>query len=302
MCVFDVISIVTKKIVDFEILVHESKKREGNTDVSPGALEGQAFIKMFGRLKGNKKINEVIKDGDVEIDNIIHGSDWDVTITHDPNHELKNFEKKYTKFIQPRKGCFRGVKSYIYNTFVDILYTFEDKTLRLSKIDDIFTALLNDEVLQYGKNKKKFAWKHSNDQECRELILDVINYCKDLSNRFTRYHTSNYNEAFHALKAKFVPKNFNLGNTGRIRLLAAILEYNDPDTWLQELYRRLSTYIPQDGYTRELFKRIRNRNINRINKKRERNFRKRRRQLMILLDQEQEQRERDMQDNIPFHT
>ena len=72
MCILDVIDIKTRKIVDFEIVTKKSVKRDGDTDSAPEALEGVAFQLMVNRLKENKNITEVVKDGDVAIDSMIH--------------------------------------------------------------------------------------------------------------------------------------------------------------------------------------------------------------------------------------
>ena len=38
------------------------------------------------------------------------------------------------------------------------------------------------------------------------------------------------------MKAKFLPKNYNLGNTGDVRVYGAILQYNMGDEWLKIIY------------------------------------------------------------------
>ena len=243
MCILDVIDIKTRKIVDFEIVTKKSVKRNGDTDSAPEALEGVAFQLMVNRLKENKNITEVVKDGDVAIDSMIHKAEWNVKITKDPNHELKHFEKKFFSIVDSRRKDFYGLGKPILNRLKQILYCNPNQVNRIICISYLFYEVLHHPFIKTPQGHLR-PWRYANIAEDQILLNKVKEYCLDISRRFVRGHTTNYNEAFHALKARFVPKNFNLGNTGRARLLACILEYNDKHDWLEILYQRLG--IPSE--------------------------------------------------------
>ena len=84
--------------------------------------------------------------------------------------------------------------------------------------------------------KKSFAWRFRKDANCIQKFNLVIDYCKDLIMQFNKGETTNYNEAFHALKPLLLPKIFNLGHSTDIRLLATILQYNEHDEWLRKVF------------------------------------------------------------------
>lgn len=58
-------------IINFDIQIRKSAKRKGNTTVSLQAMEGSVFENILSRLMSNFKINELVKDGDLEVDSII---------------------------------------------------------------------------------------------------------------------------------------------------------------------------------------------------------------------------------------
>ena len=243
MCVVDVICVQTKKIIDFDYGIHGSERIDGNTEVSPNALEGYCFEKLVDRLKSNQKIIKIIKDGDVSIDSIIQRVNWNVTISRDPNHELKHFEKKFSSIVNTHKKEFYGLGVRIHESLVNILYSQPNKILRSQMLAELHNTILNQPYLKNGRSNDLHVWKYANNPECQQLLRDVITYCQDISNRFTRGNTTNYNEAFHSLKAKFLNKNFNNGNTRKSRLFASILEYNNRIQWIEDLYQRLN--LPQ---------------------------------------------------------
>ena len=129
----------------------------------------------------------------------------------------------------------------------EILYRHPNKIDRSILITDLLMKILRQPILRTSRGPPH-RWKHADDIICQMLLFNVIQYCRDISERFVRGHTTNYNGAFHALKAKFVPKNFNLGNTGKARLLACILEYIEKILWVEHLYQRLG--IPQTHLAR----------------------------------------------------
>ena len=71
----------------------------------------------------------------------------------------------------------------------------------------------------------------------------MIDLCFQIADTFKRGHSTCLNESFHYLKARYLPKNYNLGNTGDIRLYCAILQFNIGDTWLEQIYKILK--LPQ---------------------------------------------------------
>lgn len=53
---------------------------------------------------------------------------------------------------------------------------------------------------------------------------------------FERYHTTNFNENFHSIKARLLLKNNYQGYWAIGRMLASILQYNYPDLWIFKLF------------------------------------------------------------------
>ena len=81
--------------------------------------------------------------------------------------------------------------------------------------------------------------KYSSDTNAISKLDEVMKLCYTITTSFVRYHSTCLNECFHSVKAKLVPKNFNLGNTADVRCYAAVLQFNMGNQWLNLVYDKL---------------------------------------------------------------
>ena len=237
--IFDVICIQTGKIIDFSIQMRKSDRKNGNTIVSPQAMEGVAFKEIIPRLMSNPNIIEIVKDGDVQLEAIIVASGWNITIRQDTNHLLKHFPQHFDNCVNPLNFMFRGICKKLLKKFKCILYRDESIIQKYSEIQELRNAILTKPFLKLGRAKEPHLWKYANDVNAVSKLDNVINLCNNITSSFVRYHSTCLNECFHSVKAKFVPKNYNLGNTADVRTYAAILQFNIGSEWLDQLYNNL---------------------------------------------------------------
>ena len=235
--IFDAICIQTGKIIDFEIRIKISSKRKGNSFISSKALEGEAFQILLPRLRSNNSIQELIKDGDLVNESIIEQTGWRIKVTLDTNHLLKHFDEHFHKLVSPIENKFRGISKKMLKKLKFILYSNTDKSTKLTQVQQMKLFILTQPFLKFGKSTTLHKWKHANEEDTRNCLDKVIKLCLDITSNFDRYHSTNLNESFHYVKSKFLPKEFNLGNTSDVRLYAAILQFNQPKIWLRDLYR-----------------------------------------------------------------
>lgn len=200
--------------------IRKSEKKQGNTTVSAPALEGEAFVEILPRLRSYSKLNEIVKDGDVQIDSIIRNSGWTIKVTPDPNHLLIHFEDNFKKLIHPHEKMFYGICPKVLKQLKYILYDDTEKVEKLKQIQEMKQFLLTQSYLKLGRSLTKHPWKYSHNRDAIEALDKVIAFCNDIALNFERRHSTCFNETFHPLKAKYLPKNFNLGNTSDVRSIS----------------------------------------------------------------------------------
>lgn len=238
--IFDVICVQTGKIIDFSIELRISEKKRGNTNVSPQAMEGVAFNEIIPRLMTNSNIIEIIKDGDVQLEAIIIASGWNVTVRQDPNHLLKHFTEHFNKCVNPFNFMFRGICNKLLKKLKFILYSNTSTEQKHIQIEEMRNTILTKPFLKLGRAKEPHLWRYANDDNAILKLDSVIQICHNIASNFVRYHTTCLNECFHSVKARFVPKNYNLGNTADVRTYASILQFNIGNGWLNQLYDHLN--------------------------------------------------------------
>lgn len=101
-------------------------------------------------------------------------------------------------------------------------------------------TILTKPFLKLGRAKEPHLWRYANDDNAILKLDSVIQICHNIASNFVRYHTTCLNECFHSVKARFVPKNYNLGNTADVRTYASILQFNIGNGWLNQLYDHLN--------------------------------------------------------------
>ena len=69
----------------------------------------------------------------------------------------------------------------------------------------------------------------------KQLIQEVAKSFGDFDPKLT----TNYNENFHSVKARYLTKVLHLGYSWKGRIAAAILQYNDKYNWISKVYNAL---------------------------------------------------------------
>lgn len=102
-------------------------------------------------------------------------------------------------------------------------------------------TILTKPFLKLGRVKEPHLWRYANNNIAISKLDNELKLCHNIASTFVRYHTTCLNECFHSVKAKFVPKNYNLGNTADVSTYASILQLNIGNGWINQLYGTRST-------------------------------------------------------------
>lgn len=236
--ILDAIDISTKKIIAFVILDKGTKIRKGNTKEASSLLEAEAFKIMLPKLMKCGKIIKIIKDGDTKLEKLINQSGWNVQIKHDPNHLLKNWPTLFKKYNKLANGTFRGLKPHLQSFLEICLYSNITAAEKVAKfMTSYYHFLGNHSKCQI--HGPAYEWKHRNDTRKCQILYNLIKETSKILTDSTPGETTNYNENFHSIKARYVPKAYNLGDSFLGRYCCAILQYNHPNLWIIDVLEHL---------------------------------------------------------------
>ena len=228
--ILDLICEQTHKIVDYELVYKTVRKFIGNYDGPSNLMEAEAFKRMIPRLMKKGKITELIKDGDVKISKIIQDYHWGVNLKNDPNHQLLHFDTLFKKWNELCNGKLFGLKERLLSFLKDVL-----TETKLQKWENVVNHFTGNHV-NCPPHPISKLWAHSSDQSAVNSLKGLVNDLTSTIKNFERYHTTNYNENFHSIKARLLLKNNFQGYWAIGRILVSILQYNNPDHWIVKLF------------------------------------------------------------------
>lgn len=232
--ILDVICQQTHKIVDFELVYKTIRKFIGNYEGPSNLMESEGFKRMIPRLMHNGKITELIKDGDIKISKIIQEAHWSVNLKNDPNHQLLHFDTFWKKWNSLCDGKLHGLKGRTLSYLKNILYEESTTETKLQKWENVVNHFTGNHK-NCPPHSIENPWIHSTDQSAIDSLKGLVNDLSSIIKNFERYHTTNFNENFHSIKAHLLIKNNYQGLWAIGRILAAILQYNNPDLWIFKL-------------------------------------------------------------------
>lgn len=118
---------------------------------------------------------------------------------------------------------FRGIADKVLKQLIYILYEEAEIEEKFQKILAMKDYMLTQPLLKFGRSTKKHVWKYADNKDAQKCLNKVIDICFQIAKTFHRIHSTCLNESFHFVKAKYLPKNFNLGNTGDVILKSMII-------------------------------------------------------------------------------
>lgn len=235
--ILDAIDVITKKIIAFVLIDKDDKNNP--YDGSSNMMEAAAFRKMIPKLMASGKISAIVKDGDTKLAGIAKEFGWDVTFLQDPQHLKKNFGTLFTKYNKIAGGKLKGYKQKIINHINYVLYsekTPDEKREMFLNIIQHFTG--NHANCNHDDESIKHVKELKGDKQVAAFV-DLVKETATLFGDFDPKLTTNYNENFHSVKARYLSKNLNIGYSWKGRIAAAILQYNDKYNWIGRACQRL---------------------------------------------------------------
>lgn len=206
-------------------------KLAGNYVGPSNQMEAVAFTQMFVRLQKNPNIIEVVKDDDVKINLIIDRSNWTVDILSDTNHIIKNFETIFNKYNKKACGKLRGLQQRLKDFLRSVLSEESTTIQKIEKFQNCIQHYCGNHE-RCPNHGKSYDWPHANDKKAVIILTDLVTELLKIIEHNNSTKTTNYCENFHSIKSRMCNKAFHWGPGWIGRVVCAILQYNEPDSWV----------------------------------------------------------------------
>lgn len=237
-CVVDFIDQRQKKIVDFEMVLKRSHRKNGNFEGASNLMKAEGLKRMVPRWINDERITAYVHDNDGKARTEIERQEWKIIEKLDPNHALKCFDRKYAKWNVLAGKKFYGLYDRLRRFLQSLIYKEMSIERKLELWNNAADHYCGDHT-HCEPHGPAHNWRYANDQQAVVFLRNFLKKCERVLQNCDGNLSSQLNESFHALKAKYADKNYQWIESWEGRVCAAILQFNEPDHWKLELYERL---------------------------------------------------------------
>ena len=158
-----------------------------------------------------------------------------MNVKNDPNHHLLHFDTIWKKWNHLCHGKLHGLKNRILKSLKSLLYETSTTDQKLEKWENSINHFRGNHEYCPPHVEEK-SWSNKDDESAIHSLLGVISDIIPIILNFESYHTTNFNENFHSIKARLLLKTMNHDYWAMGRMFTTILQYNDPDFWIFQLF------------------------------------------------------------------
>jgi hypothetical protein len=238
-CIVEVIDFRTQKIVDFEIIYKTTPFKTGNYEGHSNGMELAATEKLLKRWINDPKVAVIVHDKDSKITKLIRESNWSVLQSYDANHAHKSFRRAWDGLPKEERDLLYGLKERLDNWLTHVLYLNQD----IEKKKQIWLRAkehFSGNHTMCSHKETDFIWKNANNTNALNVLekllkkgLDIIDSVNPLLG------STQLNEAFHQVKAKYADKRINYLTSTELRFAMAVISFNNSPNWQRDLRRIL---------------------------------------------------------------
>lgn len=237
-CILEFIDSRQRKIVDFAITEKDNHILKGDFVGSSNAMEIECLKKLIARWKNDPNVISYTHDNDGKTRVFLESSEWAITEILDTNHTIKSFSQKISDFDTKNDKLLYGLheKLHRFLKFLIHLEVSSEEKQRLWLNSSNHYSGDHSQCLPHGDSYK---WPKAGSPHAKEVLDEFLKKTLKILIKCDGNLSTQLNESYHSLKAKFASKELCWIDSWQSRIAAAILQFNNPNQWKFELYQRL---------------------------------------------------------------
>lgn len=268
-CIVDFFDNSTQKIVDFEIISRSFKSFAGNYEGPSNLMEIEGLKRLKSRWAQNPKVKYYIHDKDSKATQVFKDTGW--IERYDKVHAVKMFKRAFKKKNLLNNSVLYGLKERLakfLRTLINSDYTDDEKAELWINCCNHYCGI--HDKCTHDKDIHTYHWANSSDEKAKALLQQLLEETLDCIKYTGKFFSTQMNESFHGLKQHYASKQYNWQLSFRSRMMAAILQWNNPDIWKETARKRLGITLSNE-VLEEIIKRTRSRQLERANKQKSEN-------------------------------
>jgi hypothetical protein len=231
------------RVVDFEIVEKSSPTRRGNYEGSSNGMEVEAMRRMIGRWEDDEKVETIITDQDSKLAKVIRESAWDVTHEFDANHAKKSLDRYQEHLPKEQRQHLHGLGQRLKKWFNHVLHLPIGREKRVEEWENAYNHYCGDHTRCADPEHHGYRWRYEESPEGQATLRQYLAEGSKVIRKVDPLRGSTQgNESFHAVKAKYADKRLNLPGSTEGRFALAVVSHSGGPGWTEEL--RSSLQLP----------------------------------------------------------
>jgi hypothetical protein len=191
---------------------------------------------MIPRWKGDANVKYIAHDRDSKISKCIRDSGWEVEQIMDPNHTKKSLERQWKKMNDKQKGLLHGLKQRLFSWFSFVSKKEISPAHKTEMWENASQHYCGNHSNCIDPNHSGFKWTNASNPEAQATLNNFISKGTNLLTSVKPSAGSTQaNESFHAVKAKFADKRVNYPLSTPARFAISTISSNNQPGWEDDL-------------------------------------------------------------------
>lgn len=238
--VISMMDIKSGRVVDYEVVRRAVGRRPGNYVGSSNGMEVEAMRRMIGRWEGDQKVETVITDQDSKLAKVIRESRWDVRHDVDSNHAKKSLARYVERLAPELRRHLFGLGKRLSDWFNHVIHQRISREEKVEQWENAFQHYRGDHGKCPDPEHTGYLWRNRDDPEAQETLRGYLAAGSDIIRKVDPLTGSTQlNESFHNVKAKFADKRLDLKGSTEARFALSVISHSGGPRWEEELRQHL---------------------------------------------------------------
>jgi hypothetical protein len=203
-------------------------------------MEVEAMRRMIPRWEADQKVETVGTDRDSKLAKVIRESPWDVQHDFDPNHAKKSLDKYINGLAPEQRRHLYGLGQRTKDWFNHVIHDDLSRDEKVERWENAFEHYQGDHRRCPNPEHTGYHWRQRDDPEAQETLRGYLAAGSEVIRKVDPLiGSTQLNESFHNVKAKFADKRLDLKGSTEARFALSVMSHSAGPGWEEELRKDL---------------------------------------------------------------
>jgi hypothetical protein len=190
-------------------------------------MEVEAMKRLVNRWEDDEKVDTVITDQDSKLGKVIRDSWWGVKHEFDANHAKKSLNRYRESLSKQQRQHLSGLGQRLDSWFNHVIHEPVDREQRVAMRENAYDHYCGDHTRCPRPGHEAYGWTHQKSPEARQTLKRYLAEGSKIIRKIDPLRGSTqWNESFHAVKAKYADKRQSFPGSTEARFALTVASHS----------------------------------------------------------------------------